>query len=853
MAKSNQTKGWLNKYDVPQAQEGIEIDNLTQEVIDAIQSIYRNNGPSTMLGRLPFNLGAAIGVVQSRANNQPVNLSDKIGLIPNPYAQVASYVILAAEKEKKNLQKYGNNKYRGKDLTELTPKKEFNNTEIDNTFVPKPKIGKLKTTKQTKEVKEKEEKEVKQIPYKKSNQYNNIEIDNTYTSKPRINDKVKTESKLKSFNAIGTPLTKFATPLNNINTDSFVIPEEFNNTEIDNTKTIKPKNFFKKENGGIIENYNDSNAFASPDMVGDGLSNVGRNSSPAWGGQFQNGGNADAMRGMMKSKIGMGNAFEHPAIKRMSQAMPKTGMTPEGLGTHYMSSMGEYAVPLLQDTGKDQLEYFENPKPSREDIRFNSPEEAEYFGEHYKEVAPMSTIYSGLQEYQMGGSIPGAVGFTYARTKGIPSEGKYAKKTLPSAQNGKEMQYYQNGLDFQPKTISKNGTWLSKYEQAQNGYQTGDKVTYGTPEYEEAYNKGEVVTEDGQRSPIALDEVVIQNNYKRPRGFWEQYRDKIVDENKDAGLFGAIIGTPVSAITSLPQLATTYALTDKVQRPSEAMDIQNPYGAMAVDAVFDPSNAVGVGELAALSKLSKEGALTKLGKIPTSIAPELRQGLRTAGPSFNSSELFDLNKVRKPSGSIGNQGATSEGANNILQSLGIKVKGANPNEISLKEMVEHLKNNPKDAAKFKNFLEKEPINVTELPGGEYHINDGHHRATLSYYSGNENIPAIIKNKGEYTKQKDGGIIKDDRGQWDHPGEITEIGSNQITMQGVPYDVLGISDEGDVKLMKPGKDYKFKGKKVTEFPMAKNGVRQEQKGLQNLEDLTNFTNYNKPTNWLNKYN
>ena len=37
--------------------------------------------------------------------------------------------------------------------------------------------------------------------------------------------------------------------------------------------------------------------------------------------------------------------------------------------------------------------------------------------------------------------------------------------------------------------------------------------------------------------------------------------------------------------------------------------------------------------------------------------------------------------------------------------------------------------------------------------------------------------------------------------------------------------------------------------------AKNGLRQEQKGLQNLDQLTNFTNYNKPQpgGWLNKYN
>ena len=65
--------------------------------------------------------------------------------------------------------------------------------------------------------------------------------------------------------------------------------------------------------------------------------------------------------------------------------------------------------------------------------------------------------------------------------------------------------------------------------------------------------------------------------------------------------------------------------------------------------------------------------------------------------------------------------------------------------------------------------------------------------------------------------KNGSVIKDDMGQWAHPGEITQINSNDITMEGVPYDVIGISDEGDIKNMKPGKNYKFKGTKVTEYP------------------------------------
>ena len=81
------------------------------------------------------------------------------------------------------------------------------------------------------------------------------------------------------------------------------------------------------------------------------------------------------------------------------------------------------------------------------------------------------------------------------------------------------------------------------------------------------------------------------------------------------------------------------------------------------------------------------------------------------------------------------------------------------------------------------------------------------------------IPTVV-GAAALQKQKKGGVIKDDRGQWAHPGEITEIGSNRITMQGVPYPVLGISDTGDTQMMLPGEEYKFKGSKVREFPITK---------------------------------
>ena len=85
--------------------------------------------------------------------------------------------------------------------------------------------------------------------------------------------------------------------------------------------------------------------------------------------------------------------------------------------------------------------------------------------------------------------------------------------------------------------------------------------------------------------------------------------------------------------------------------------------------------------------------------------------------------------------------------------------------------------------------------------------------------------AFYQNGLDFTPKsisKNGSVIKDDRGQWEYPGEITKINSNQITMQGVDYPVLGISDTGDTQMMQPGQDYTYDGKSVTEYPMMQDG-------------------------------
>ena len=111
-----------------------------------------------------------------------------------------------------------------------------------------------------------------------------------------------------------------------------------------------------------------------------------------------------------------------------------------------------------------------------------------------------------------------------------------------------------------------------------------------------------------------------------------------------------------------------------------------------------------------------------------------------------------------------------------------------------------------------------------------------------------------------TISQDGSEIPvDPMGYWnpENVGNPVTIPSNIITMEGVDQPLLGISDTGDVQYMEPGEDYEFDGEYVTEYPVAKGGVsvnNADAQPIEKLDQLLNFTNYNKPTKggWLDKY-
>jgi hypothetical protein len=876
------------------------------------------------------------------------------------------------------------------------------------------------------------------------------------------------------------------------------------------------------DNYGTQANYNDSKATASPDMVGEGFSNVGRNYSPAWGGQFQKGGKLKFLQPTSdRLPEGYRIPYDTPSTERATSIGGVDGEPA------YLVPEFKYGEPLY-----DPIEEF---KRTGEHLGgpFKTWQEADEWEKtvRHPAVENRETIMFPQEKFQTGGSIPGAVGFTYARTKGIPSEGPYAKKTLPSAQNGQEMQYYQNGLDFKPKSISRDGAWLNKYEQAQTG-----KTFKLKDERENAYTvkdniqplslkqkkANELLIKETEKAKKDKQELTTTGQIKNPRSIrYKKLAPKQSDlktqTKSNEELEGQLgLERPLIYLASpeklLGDLGVPGMETSELDRQAVMANRFNP-NQSRLDRFVNNAN-IGLGYVpdatvntAMAAAFMPEGSgalglvnevLNPLAGLKMSVAPELRQGLKTAGPSFASSannvtniskNLEDLNYAKKWAKQYGyelpknleriaqSDELTNRTVRGMMNRHNTFVRGISTNweEIGKRnpQVLQHLEdigidyiNNPKAAAEYmathipgdtgygrfglkpgenaiylsnskptaegytygqgytvkvkkptdfssenrqdwlinndfdahlgfkgspfgegivkNDYIKRFPVGLRETLAAtgdpnkmvelqkavkekealynelahaswkkhnnlisdlkyktdanyrKYQISDDpfvrdtpnvfdqmhlnllntKKNLTQSYYNA---LPLVDIAKGVYgdpdvwkaigknmfgkidpfshyaikgqpgekvleainfkeikpelwnntsrghinlsskglTRRKDGGIIKDDRGQWEHPGEITEISSNQITMEGVPYDVLGISDTGDTKLMKPGKNYKFKGKKVTEYPMAKNGINNlDARPLVKLDQLTNFTNYNKPqpgSGWLSKYN
>ena len=319
----------------------------------------------------------------------------------------------------------------------------------------------------------------------------------------------------------------------------------------------------------------------------------------------------------------------------------------------------------------------------------------------------------------MGGSLPGSVGFTYARTGGIPSNGPYAKKTMASAQDGKELEY---------KELPEITVVGSKDKQTRDFYNNLiDKFSEGEPASAE--------------NPFI--DARVMGQYLGVMNMGKEYGFPKVKPETKSGIYRTAKGH------YNPLTKTIYA-----------NDVPTWVSEMA-HHVQMKDNIVGKG-------------LQWLGN---DLIEYIKQPIASI-------------KGEKLSSPYTTEGTVEHEAHSIIQPM-----------LEERAMKDYEKYRDSELAKSreKRFLLE---NRNLQNGGEMKF----------YQEGLDWKPRNIS--------RDGSVIKDDRGQWAHPGEITEIGSPYITMEGVPYPVLGISDTGDTQMMYPGKDYKFKGKKVTEYPVSK---------------------------------
>jgi hypothetical protein len=123
----------------------------------------------------------------------------------------------------------------------------------------------------------------------------------------------------------------------------------------------------------------------------------------------QDGGEKNAMNAMMKARLAYAYEFGNPSARRMVTMPDQPYDFGNGnTGTHYMSSMDNYAVSQIQDEN-GQLVLGDYGPESKEAIKFDRPQDAEYFAENYKDVSPafieMELSPEEIDEYRRGGYV----------------------------------------------------------------------------------------------------------------------------------------------------------------------------------------------------------------------------------------------------------------------------------------------------------------------------------------------------------------------------------------------------------------------------------------------------------------
>lgn len=117
---------------------------------------------------------------------------------------------------------------------------------------------------------------------------------------------------------------------------------------------------------------------------------------------------------------------------------------------------------------------------------------------------------------------------------------------------------------------------------------------------------------------------------------------------------------------------------------------------------------------------------------------------------------INIEENRRPNGSIGTQGFTSENLQALVNFLNNELSLNIPNDLfqgeKIKPLIDYLKSNKELVNKIHDYVKTNPVEINILPDGTIHFQDGNHRANLLNLIGAETIPSIeVENKAQLDK------------------------------------------------------------------------------------------------------
>ncbi len=362
-----------------------------------------------------------------------------------------------------------------------------------------------------------------------------------------------------------------------------------------------------------------------------------------------------------------------------------------------------------------------------------------------------------------------------------------------------------------------------------------DPSNLSREQYQKLYDEGRVATYDKAADvyqPPVLPEVSI--SAKAPKSvtdFGKRFRKKLQEDNPS--LAAQLFKLPVEAVAGLPQAAFTYLLDpEKNIVPSQALDVQNPYAAMAVDVVADPTNLVGLGVADDVLKVS--GKLGKAGS-------KAGQVLTTKTP------LKDVYKINpwafKPNPEAAYRGIGEAGYKDLITSGEVRslkknaypepyfAKGQEPGAYAKGYMIELDPAEPmKGVGSFTNYYE----DLIGTPVNKITIDNPNLRILKEHW---------LKGYKEVPKQQKGGTISEMGYKKSSPyknRKSIKIDSNHITMDGVDQPLVLYPDGDSPMVVQPNSGNYFfpNSTSVTEVPLKefkKGGLKSSQR------DLVEWTN------------